>query len=128
MLHPCYVGGIYVVLQSNLKLESVESRMLSPTNECMDFLVNSLGAVSTLVAAFLGAWFAFGLEARRRRKQSKKADVIGLNQAAFAFIRAHNSLLNIKSQIISGYENAEARHHFIKPVLTSSIQRIKIDY
>lgn len=102
--------------------------MIFFAQESKDLIEPLLGALSTLVAAFLGAWFAFGLENQRRNKERRESHVVSANLASFSFIRAHNTFLNIKSQIISGFEDHPARHHFIKPMLWDSLHKIQIDF
>lgn len=98
------------------------------TQHGSDLIEPILGSLSTLVAAFIGAWFAFGLESRRRDRETKNAHVISANLAIFSFTRAHNTFLNIKSQIIAEFEKHPARHHFIKPMMGDSLQKVQIDF
>lgn len=87
-----------------------------------------VSAISTLVAAFAGAWFAFGLESRRQSRKSVAEDAISANLAIFSFIRTHNTFLNIKSQLIGDLESHPDRHHFIKPLMADSLKKLDLDY
>ena len=104
------------------------SLMIVIAQESSDLIEPALTALSTLVAAFVGAWFAFGLEDRRRARETRDTRVVSTNLAIFSFIRSHNTFINIKSQIIDGFENSPARHHFIKPMISDSLHKLQVDY
>jgi hypothetical protein len=55
---------------------------------------------TTLIAAFLGAWFAFKLSKRENDKAETKKDLITLNQVIIHFIQQWNELLTIKEKHI----------------------------
>jgi hypothetical protein len=62
----------------------------------MDVVVSAL---STLAAAFAGAWFAFHLQKKKEHAKEETERKSNLNQALVALARQYQSLENIKLEI-----------------------------
>lgn len=58
------------------------------------------GALATLVAAFLGAWFAFALQSKKEDEAKRLADFEAANRAIFLLWQFVNELTGMKQQII----------------------------
>jgi hypothetical protein len=63
----------------------------------MELIVSGL---TTLVAAFAGAWFAYILSNRDRVRDQENAQVAAGNRAIFMLMRQFNTLHNLKTLII----------------------------
>ena len=86
----------------------------------LDMVDLVITTVATLAAAFFGVWYAFKLQRQQEYSSSIEKNLAAANLALFQIIRAHNTLLNIKSQIIAEHETDPYRHHFMKPALAAS--------
>lgn len=74
------------------------------------------GAVATLIAAFVGAWYAFRLQLAHLEQQRTKEQVEAGNKAIFELVRTYNKFLAVKKQFIDEYRSNSARHVFIMPM------------
>jgi hypothetical protein len=85
-------------------------------------------ALVTLLAAYLGAWFAFTMQRSKQQKDQDDSNIVNANLAMFELIRCHNQFLNIKAQVIGENENRPDRHHFIKPMLNTPLHVPQINF
>ena len=76
-----------------------------------------LSAITTLGAAFLGAWFAFRLEDNARARQTVSHQVAAVNRGLFVLIRQVNSLQGIQKQIIDPTREHPYRFIAMRPSL-----------
>ncbi len=60
-----------------------------------------VGALTTLVAAFAGSWFAYKFSDRDRKRQLEDAQVAAANRAIFTLMRQFNTLTVFKERIIA---------------------------
>lgn len=76
-------------------------------------IVNQLvPALATLVAAFIGAWFAFRLTDKAHARQTENQNVAAINRALFVVLRQFNAVKNVRDQLIDPVRNEPGR--FIK--------------
>ena len=72
----------------------------------------------TLVAAFVGAWFAFLLQDRAKARQTIRDQVAAINRAQFALMRQFNTMKNIQAQVVEPVRQHPAKHVAMRAVLT----------
>lgn len=75
-----------------------------------------LGAAATLVAAFVGARYAFKLQLANLENRATKDKVESGNRAIFELIRTYNQFLAIRNQFIDEHRENQARHLLILPM------------
>ena len=86
-----------------------------------------LPALSTLAAAFLGAWYAFSLQDNKNRRETEDRRIAALNLAIFALGRKQNKLHNIQDQIVSRWKEHPARFLLMPPTHDLEKDDIAID-
>lgn len=85
------------------------------------------GAAATLIAAFVGAWYAFRLQLAHLEQQKTKEQVEAGNKAVFELVRTHNKFLAVKNQFIDEFRSNPARHVFIMP-MAGDIKPLQINF
>ena len=91
------------------------------------YLEHVSGALATLVAAFVGAWYAFKLQAAHLEKVKTKELVSAGNKAIFELGRTFNQFLAIKNQFIEEHRNNPARHILIMP-MAGGLHHLQLDF
>lgn len=91
----------------------------------LSFILTSL---TTLVAAFLGAKFAFQMQTKKQEEERIKSEVTAGNKAIFEIIRTYNKFVAIRNQFINPNRNNPARHYFIHPISGINNHITSIDY
>lgn len=96
------------------------------TQKTMDYS-GWLSAFATLIAAFLGAWFAFKLQDRAKFREEVKANVAAGNRALFNLLRQANSLKLIQRDHLDEHRDNPGRHLMIQPVPQQAHEDTKFD-
>ena len=78
-----------------------------------------LGAVTTMVATFLGAWYAFVLTEKAEQRRELLEAVQSANRVTFSLIRVRNNLAAVRAQIYMPFKSHPQRQYYIQP--TSSL-------
>ena len=86
-----------------------------------------LPALSTLVAAFLGAWYAFTLQDNKNRRETEDRQIAALNLAIFALGRKQNKLHNIQDHVITPWQDNPAGFLLMLPTHDLEKDDIAID-
>ena len=87
-----------------------------------------LPAVTTLLAAYLGAKYAFKLQAMKNIEELASSNVAAGNRAVFSLIRTFNRLKNIETQFIEPYKHDKAAFLQMPPVLGLIRDDISLDF
>lgn len=85
------------------------------------------GAIATLVAAFVGARYAFKLQLAQLDQQKTKEQVEAGNKVIFELISTHNKFLVIRKQFIEEHRQKPARHFFILP-MAGNIKTLQLNF
>ena len=86
-----------------------------------------LPAIATLLAAFLGAWFAFILENRKKERELEDKNIAAGNRALFVLIRQLNVLLVFQKQAIEPVRNHPGIFIAMEPLLPRTYDSLKFD-
>lgn len=86
-----------------------------------------LGAAATLIAAFVGAWYAFKLQLAHLEQRKTKEQVEAGNKAIFELVRTYNKFYAIKNQFIEEFRRNPARHVFIMP-MAGDIKPLQLNF
>ncbi len=86
-----------------------------------------VSAFPTLIAAFLGAWYAFHLHDKKQDNKTKKEHIAAGNRALFVLIRQYNALLGIKGKIIDPVKDMAPRSLNMRPTLPLKYEHLVID-
>ena len=90
--------------------------------------INSLpAAFSTLIAAFVGAWYAYRLQLAHLEKEREKEEVEAGNKAIFEMGKTYNKFAAIRKQFIETYRDSTARYVLILP-MAGNIETPKINF
>jgi len=84
-------------------------------------------ALTTLVAAFYGAKYAFDFQRTKESEDQKKKDLIAANITIFNLMRMANSLLVFKKQVIDPFRGKPTAFLEMPPVLHTVGEDIKIN-
>ena len=82
-----------------------------------------LSASTTMLATFLGAWYAFSLTEKSDRLREAGEAVLAANRVVFALIRMRNGFATVRTQIINPHRSSPHRQYFIQP--TSSLGKFE---
>jgi hypothetical protein len=82
-----------------------------------------LSASTTMVATFLGAWYAFSLTEKSDRVREAGEAVTAANRVVLSLIRTRNNLSTVRKQIIDPHRSTTHREYFIQP--TSSLGKFE---
>jgi len=74
-------------------------------------------ALATLLAAFIGASYAFRLQSEKEERDTQKRKILAGNLAVFNFIRMINTLLNFQVQIIDPIRGKNTAFIEMQPTL-----------
>lgn len=86
-----------------------------------------LPAIATLIAAFLGARYAFKLNLAKEQRDEKKKNIVAGNLAVFNLIRMLNVLLNYQNQIIAPVRDKPFAFIEMRPTLHLLEEDINLD-
>lgn len=86
-----------------------------------------IGALATLVAAFVGAWSAFKLQDRAKQREERRQNVAAGNRALFNLLRQSNSLKLIQLDFLDEHRDHPGRHLTMQPVPQQSYDDTKFD-
>lgn len=104
---------------------------------CVGFIVGLLpsldgktimGAATTLIAAFVGAFFAFSLNERREKIRTEERHLGAANRAIFTLIRAYNYIAGYNKQYISPHKDKREAYVAIRPSVGNPNPEFKIDF
>jgi hypothetical protein len=76
-----------------------------------------LPALATLIAAFFGAWFAFSLQSRSKKKEERNKKISYGNKALFTLCQRVNNLWLIQKNIINPFREHPGIHIAMRPAL-----------
>jgi hypothetical protein len=91
------------------------------------FLTSYVPVLATLVAAFLGAKYAFQFQKDKEKEESQKRNVINGNSVIFNIMRMTTTLKNIQKQIIDPARDLPLRFIQMQPNLVSITDEIKLN-
>lgn len=86
-----------------------------------------ISAMVTLAAAFLGAWSAFKLEDRARKRKKVEENIAAGNRAIFMLLRMFNELFNIQQQVIEPVREHPAKSIVMLPLLTRDFDELRFE-
>jgi len=69
------------------------------------------------LAAFLGAKYAFSLQALKAEREVIESNVAAGNRAVFSFVRKYNKLNNIQTQFLEPYRGDPTAFIQMQPLL-----------
>ena len=84
-------------------------------------------AIPTLLAAFVGAWFAFKLEENRRKVEQQKKNISACNKAIYILSKQYGILLELQIKIIEPFRDSPEQWREMKPVPPMDYKDIKLD-
>ncbi len=84
-------------------------------------------AIATLVAAFLGAGYAFKLQENERRAREVKENVASGNRAIFSLMRMYSKLKNFEKQFLNPFKGDKTAFLQMQPTLELIKYEIKLD-
>ncbi len=87
-----------------------------------------ISAVTTLLAAYFGARFAFKLQSQREDRVRIKEEVTAGNRAIFEIIRTYNKFCAVRSQFIDPFRSHPLKHYFILPASGLDHHKTYFDY
>ncbi len=94
----------------------------------MDPLLTTLfGGLIALVAAFAGAWFAYRLERKQRRRELDDSRVAAGNRAVMTLMNQVNKLHNIRTQFIDPKRQDEFRCLTIQASSPLNYGHVRVD-
>jgi hypothetical protein len=85
-------------------------------------------AVATLLAAFLGAWFAYRLRDKANIRKEHASNISAANQALFTVFQQVNSLKLIQWQMIDPVRNHPMKFIAMQPILHETYEELKFDF
>ena len=97
---------------------------LSSNSHLFDPLLTGL---ATLVAAFLGAWFAFKFQRDKEKELEINRNVMNGNSAIFNIMRMITTLRNVQTQIIDPTRNRHDRFLVMLPTNNFNADEIKLN-
>lgn len=74
-------------------------------------------AIATLIAAFLGAGYAFKLQDNERKNRNIKSNVASGNKAIFSLVRMYNKLKNFEDQFLNQFKDDKIAFLQMQPTL-----------
>jgi len=86
-----------------------------------------LSALATVVAAFLGAWYAFKLMDKDHERKKRATAVASGNRAIFTLMRQWNELGLIQRQLIDPVRSNPAKFVALLPTLPLDYEHLKLD-
>ncbi len=86
-----------------------------------------LSALATVVAAFLGAWYAFKLMDKDHQRKKRATAVASGNRAIFTLMRQWNELNLIQRQLIDPIRSHPAKFVTLLPALSLDYEHLKFD-
>ncbi len=86
-----------------------------------------LSALATVVAAFLGAWYAFNLMDKDHQRKKRATAVASANRAIFTLMRQWNELNLIQRQLIDPIRSHPAKFVTLLPTLPLDYEHLKFD-
>lgn len=87
-----------------------------------------IGAIATLIAAFLGAFFAFRLNEKREEIKIQEEHLGAANRAIFTLMRAYNYIAGYNKQYIAPHKDKPEAYVAIPPSIGNSNPEFKIDF
>jgi hypothetical protein len=76
-----------------------------------------LTALTTLVAAFSGAYYAFRLQSKEKDSETISSNVAAGNKAIFSLLTNFNKFTNFRDQFINEFRENEFRYLYILPAV-----------
>ena len=93
----------------------------------LPYIQSLSGPFATLIAAFVGAWYAYKLQLAHLEKERTKDQVEAGNRAIFELGRTYNKFNAIKQQFIEEHRNNSARHVLILP-MAGDIEALEFNF
>ena len=84
-------------------------------------------AIPTLLAAFVGAWFAFKLEENRRKVEQQKKNISACNKAIYILSKQYGILLELQIKIIEPVRDSPEQWREMEPVPPMDYKDIKLN-
>lgn len=88
---------------------------------------NLTSAFVTLVAAFLGAWSAFKLEDRSRKRKQVEKNIAAGNRAIFTLLRMFNELFVIQQKVIEPIRGRDSKSIIMLPLLLRNYEELRFE-
>lgn len=85
-------------------------------------------AITTLIATFSGAFFAFNLNEKKKEKELDEKNIRAGNKLQFELINLYNSFNSYENQFIRKYKFSPARHIKIRPAIGLKDLNFSIDF
>ena len=86
-----------------------------------------LPAFATLIAAYLGAKYAFELHEKKQEKELINKNFIAGNRAIFSLVMKYNKLTNIEAQLLKPHEGNPKAFLEMTPMLNLAKNEINVD-
>ena len=83
--------------------------------------------ITTLLAAFIGAYFAFELQRRKDKKDRQDRDIAAANIAIFTLAMQANKLHNLKTKHVDPHKNNPMAFIEMEPVTGLDLEPLSID-
>lgn len=84
-------------------------------------------ALATVMAAFLGSYFAFRLQREHDERKQKSKKMSAVNRALFELNEAISSLARVKQQALDQYEASPHRALEVQPIIPFDINLANVD-
>ena len=88
----------------------------------------AVGILGTVVAAFMGAKFAFGLERRRDQELQRDRDADGLQSAIFVLCRQLTLAARMQAEVLDPFREDRNRDICVPPVSGRHLVDVRVDF
>ena len=88
----------------------------------------AIGVIGTVVAAFMGAKVAFGLERKRDREQQEDSEADGLQSAVFVLCRQLTLMGNLQQDVLDPLRHDRNRDFRVPPVSGRHLLNARVDF
>ena len=95
--------------------------------EWKSWITTAVSAVSTLIAAFSGAWYAFRLNSKNTKDKLIQEQVAAGNRAIFMLLRQFNELSAIQNKLINPHRDDPQRYVSMSPALAFEFNHLRVD-
>lgn len=76
-----------------------------PEQQQANFWVEMISPITTLLAVFVGAWFAFLLQSKKEKKKERNANLAALNSVQVNLVQQLNALTNLYKDYVIPYKD-----------------------
>lgn len=88
----------------------------------------SIAALSTLLASFLGAYFAFRLESNQKTKEAVEKNLAAGNRAMMALARMYSVLAQVQRDLIDPHRGSAVAFIAMKPYVSRNVDSERFDF